>query len=88
MEDFPCILLIWNWIFFLLSKIAIRAWISEDKLKINDDKTEFLLVDTKQQLAKVCITDVQVGYVKISPSSSVRNPGILFDANLNVSEHN
>ena len=28
---------------------------SEDKLKLNDGKTEFLLVDTKQQLAKVCI---------------------------------
>ena len=41
----------------------------------------------ERKLAKVCIKDGQVGYVKISPSSSVRNPGMLFDANLNVSEH-
>ena len=24
--------------------VAIRSWMSEDKLKLNDDKTEFLLV--------------------------------------------
>ena len=37
---------------------AIRSWMSEDKLKLNDGKTEFLLVATKQQLAKVCIKDI------------------------------
>ena len=45
---------------------------SEDKLKLNDDKTEFLLVGTKQQLAKVSTKDIKVGCVEISPSSSVR----------------
>ena len=54
---------------------AIRSWMSEDKLKLNDDKTEFLLVGTKQQLAKVCIKDIKVGCVEIS-SSSVRNFGL------------
>ena len=66
---------------------AIRSWMSEDKLKLNDDKTEFLLVGTKQQLAKVCIKDIKVGCVEISPSSSVRNLGMWFDSSLNMSEH-
>lgn len=57
-----------------------------DKLNLYDDKTEFLLVGTKQQLAKVCIKDNKVGCVEISPSS-VRNLGMWFDSNLNVSEH-
>ena len=48
------------------------SWMSEDKLKLNDDKTEFLLVGTKQQLAKVSTKDIKVGCVEISPSSSVR----------------
>ena len=66
---------------------AIRSWMSEDKLKLNDDKTEFLLVDTKQQLGKVCIKDIKVGCVEISPSSSVKNLGVWFDSKLNRSEH-
>ena len=44
---------------------AIRSWTSEDKLKLNDDNTEFLLVGTKQQLAKVCIKDIKVGCIEI-----------------------
>ena len=32
---------------------AIRSWMSEDKLKLNEGMTEFLLVGTKQQLAKL-----------------------------------
>jgi len=32
---------------------AIRAWMIADKLKLNDDKTEFLIIGTRQQLSKV-----------------------------------
>ena len=66
---------------------AIRSWMSEDKLKLNDDKTEFLLVGTKQQLAKVCIKDIKAGCVEISPSSSVKNLAVWFGSCLNMNEH-
>ena len=33
----------------------IRNWMTNDKLLLNDDKTEFLMIGTKQQLAKVSI---------------------------------
>ena len=32
---------------------AIRRWMHENKLLLNEEKTEFLLVGTKQQLVKV-----------------------------------
>ena len=32
-----------------------------DKLKLNDDKTEFLIIGTPQQLATVSITSFRVG---------------------------
>ena len=59
---------------------------SEDKLKLNDDSSEFLLVGTNQ-LAKVCIKGIKVGGVEICPSSSVRNLGVWFDSSSNMSEH-
>ena len=34
---------------------AIRCWMMEEKLKVNDSKTEFILIGTRQQLAKVDI---------------------------------
>ena len=32
---------------------AVRAWMIQDKMKLNDDKTEFLIIGTSQQLKKV-----------------------------------
>ena len=37
-----------------------RAWMIEDKLRLNDSKTEFMIVGTRQQLAKVNIAWVKV----------------------------
>ena len=36
----------------------IRKWMTHNKLKLNDDKTEFIIFSTRQQLKKV--TDVWV----------------------------
>ena len=32
---------------------VLRNWMIKDKLMINDDKTEFLLIGTRQQPAKI-----------------------------------
>ena len=32
---------------------AIRCWMIKDKLCLNDNKTEFIIIGNKQQLAKV-----------------------------------
>ena len=39
----------------------IREWMLSDRLKLNDDKTEFVLVGSRQQLAKVNIDALHVG---------------------------
>ena len=33
----------------------------QDRLKLNDDKTEFIVIGTRQQLAKVNVDSLQVG---------------------------
>ena len=53
----------------------IRNWMLNDKLKLNDDKTEFMIIGTLQQLAKVSINSLGVGTATITPVSSARNLG-------------
>ena len=66
---------------------AIRTWMTRDKLKINDIKTEFILLDTRQQLAKVDNANIIVGSSEVAPVSSVRNLGAWFDSELSMSTH-
>ena len=52
---------------------AVRAWMIQDKMKLNDDKTEFLIIGTSQQLKKVRTDTLSVGDAVISPVLSARN---------------
>ena len=44
-------------------------------LKLNDEKTEFMLVGTKQQLNKITDINIKIGHHEIMPVSSFRNLG-------------
>ena len=60
----------------------------DDKLKINDDKSEFILIGTQAQLKKMDIDNLAVGDSCISPSTdAIRNLGAWFDANFTMSMH-
>ena len=65
----------------------LRKWMYHDKLKINDDKTEFLTIGSTQQLLKINPCTVRVGTTDIKPVSEVRNLGSWFDSNFSMSIH-
>ena len=58
-----------------------------DRLKLNEDKTEVLLIGTRQQLAKVNVKSIAVGDQTIGAKPSVRNLGSWFDSQLSMSTH-
>ena len=66
---------------------AIRAWMIMDKTKINDIKTEFLIIGTKQQLDKVNIETLSVRDSAVAPAAMARNLGVLFDENMIVTTY-
>ncbi|CAB4000445.1 RNA-directed DNA polymerase from transposon X-element [Paramuricea clavata] len=39
----------------------IKTWMTVDKLKLNDDKTEFIIIGTHAQLNKIKITELRIG---------------------------
>ena len=65
----------------------IRKWMHENRLLINETKTKFLLIGTKQQLAKVNVDHVKVGNADIVPHSPVKNLEVWLDSNLSMVEH-
>ena len=62
----------------------IRKWMLQDRLRLNDDKTEFIIIGKRQQLAKVNIDSMQVGESSIAPTSRVKNLGCWFDGQLKM----
>ena len=64
--------------------IDIKTWMTTDKLKLNDGKTEFIIIGTRAQLDKINITKLSIDQVKVSAVSSVRNLGTWFDNHLTM----
>ena len=60
----------------------VRDWTTASKLKMNDDKTECMLIGTRQQLAEVSLEKIKVGENSIPPSQLVKNLGTLMDCYL------
>ena len=52
-----------------------------------ESQTEFLIIDTSQQLAKVTISSLRVGNSAITPVSSARNLGSWFNAKFTMATH-
>ena len=51
---------------------GIRTWVWMDKLKLNDDKTELMVIGSRQQLDKVSVAELSVGDTSIASASTTR----------------
>ena len=60
-----------------------------DNLKLNDEKTELLLIGTPKKIEKVVITHIRVGNTNIHSVPVARSLGSWLDAhaNLSTTEH-
>ena len=65
----------------------IRTWMIRDKLTINDTKTEFILIGTRQQLCKLQSCTISVGYDIINATTQVKNLGCWLDSHRNMSTY-
>lgn len=67
---------------------AVQLWMGKNKLKLNPDKTEFIVLGTEKQqtkLAKYFPIDIMGNMV--SPCTKVKNLGVIFDSTLSMSKH-
>ena len=71
----------------LLCVDDIRNWITNDKLLLSDDKTEFLMIGTKKQLAKGNVDRILIGDCVIRPKGVVKNLGTWLDSTRLMNSH-
>ena len=67
----------------------LRSWLISNGLKLNDDKTEFLLFGTKHMLRKVDYQSchIHIGTTCITPTKTARNLGVIFDQEMSFLNH-
>ena len=65
----------------------ISDWMNKNKLKLNEDKTEFLIAGTSHQHAKIMINSLSVSGAIIPASPYVKNLGVIIDSELTLSDH-
>ena len=66
----------------------IRAWMTNNLLKLNDDKTELIVITTSTKTSQNQNVVINVGDSLITPGETpARNLGVLFDSTCSLREH-
>ncbi|XP_067660615.1 uncharacterized protein [Haliotis asinina] len=63
---------------------SIKSWMSSMMLKMNDDKTEAMLVGSKHRLNKITTEKIKIADAEITLPSSVRDLGVFIDQDLTL----
>jgi len=66
---------------------AVRNWMAAHFLKMNSEKTEFLLISSKRMQAKLPAVQLQIGDHVVLPSQTAKNLGVTMDSNASMEKH-
>src|SRR6218665_2688175 len=61
---------------------ALEMWMASNRLCLNPAKTKFIWLGTRQQLAKLDLTDISSQFPNYAFASSVRDLGVILDQEL------
>ena len=65
----------------------IRIWMVKQKLKLNDDKTEFIVISSPHNRKELNAIKIKIGDETICASHSARNLGVIMDCVFNMEAH-
>ena len=66
---------------------SVRKWMCHKSLKLNDKKTEMLLISTKQLATKLNCHTLLIGEHEVTPATVVRNIGVIMDTHASMEAH-
>ena len=66
----------------------IKSWMSSNKLKLNGDKTEVMIIGPKVAKSKINVDKIEIdcSQIDIITSGSVRNLGVILDSELSMND--
>ena len=65
----------------------IRCWMSTNFLKLNDEKTEFMIITSKQMKSRLQVPNLQIGGTTVEANTHARNLGVIFDSSFSMDNH-
>ena len=65
----------------------IKAWMTANKLKLNNDKSEFFVAASAYNVHMVKNIHLHIGNEIIQQSAKIRNLGVMFDQTLSMTDH-
>jgi hypothetical protein len=66
---------------------TVHDWLISNRLSVNPSKTEYLIIGTHQQRAKLIASSITFEGTILTPSDSTRNLGVIFDKDLSLKQH-
>src|SRR5678815_3563226 len=66
---------------------TLEAWMSSNRLRLNPNKTQYIWLGTRQQLAKINLEALALEFPWITFSSSVLDLGVTLDQELTFTRH-
>ena len=66
---------------------SVQFWMCQHQLKMNDDKTEFLVISSKPMSRILSSPSLSIGGHQINPSSTARNIGVIMDSHASMEAH-
>ena len=65
----------------------IKNWMSINKLKLNDSKTEFFIAASPHNFRKLPDITLTIGNISVKPTDTIKNLGAFFDVHMSMNSH-
>ncbi len=65
----------------------VQTWMNTYQLKLNEDKTEFLIISSKQSATKITPLPLTIGDLDIEPATKASGLGVLLDSHASMEAH-
>ena len=67
--------------------VNVKSWMIANKLQMNDVKTEFMIIGSRQQLKKINFESINVNGVCVKAVDNVKNLGAYLDSTMSMEKH-